>query len=325
MIWVDDSDLEWRKEKNKYAGISDENINGEIRYRDWDNLKYWFRAVEKFAPWVNNVYFITCGHYPKWLNLKCDKLKFIKHDEYIPKEYLPTFSSHAIELNFHRIKGLSEKFVYFNDDMFLTSNVEKEDFFEKDLPKYTLKHEAFIPDSNTLFFQHILFNNIAIINKYFNKKEVMKKNLLKWFSLKNQLKDNLKNLLLLPYNKFSLITDLHMPSPLLKSTMKEVWEKEYEVLNKTSSDKFRGMDGVNQYLFKCYDIARGKFQVVDSKRLKYYDIEDENKMLINDIRTKIYKFICINDSNPNVDFEKAKKEIINAFEEILPEKSSFEI
>ena len=115
MIWVDGGDIEWRKEKNKYAGLPDDEINGEIRFRDWDNLKYWFRGVEKFAPWVNNVYFVTCGHYPKWLNLDCPKLKFVKHEDYIPKEYLPTFSANPIEINLHRIEGLSEKFVYFND------------------------------------------------------------------------------------------------------------------------------------------------------------------------------------------------------------------
>ena len=58
IIWVDGGDAEWRKEKNKYAGIPNEEINGDARFRDWDNLKYWFRGVEKFAPWVGNIYFV---------------------------------------------------------------------------------------------------------------------------------------------------------------------------------------------------------------------------------------------------------------------------
>ena len=69
MIWVDGNDPEWQKEKRKYQP-GDAADDREIRYRDWDNLQYWFRAVEKFAPWVNRIHFVTCGHLPKWLNLE---------------------------------------------------------------------------------------------------------------------------------------------------------------------------------------------------------------------------------------------------------------
>ena len=179
MIWVDGSDIEWRKEKNKYAGLPDEDINGEIRFRDWDNLKYWFRGVEKFAPWVNDVYFVTCGHYPKWLNLNCPKLKFIKHSDYIPEEYLPTFSSHTIELNLHRIEDLSEKFVYFNDDTFITDEVLKEDFFINGLPKRNID-ESVLPGIDKTM-SHIYMNNSFVINKYFSKREVIKRDFFKYF------------------------------------------------------------------------------------------------------------------------------------------------
>lgn len=67
-------------------------------------LKYWFRGVEKYAPWVHKIYFVTCGQKPDWLNENHDKLVLVNHEDYIPHEYLPTFSSHTIELNFHRIK-----------------------------------------------------------------------------------------------------------------------------------------------------------------------------------------------------------------------------
>ena len=112
ITWVDDSDLEWREEKAKFSGED----TRESKYRDWGLLKYWFRGVEKFAPWVNRVHFVTYGHIPEWLNTECPKLNIVKHDDFIPKEYLPTFSSHTIELNLHRIPGLMEHFSYFNDD-----------------------------------------------------------------------------------------------------------------------------------------------------------------------------------------------------------------
>ena len=117
--WVDDSDPVWRAKKEKYTGIMSQVGNEEARYRDWDTLKYWFRGVEKFAPWVRNVYFITDDQVPEWLNLDNPKLKWVKHSDYIPEEYLPTFNSHVIEWNMHRIPDLAENFVYFNDDVFL--------------------------------------------------------------------------------------------------------------------------------------------------------------------------------------------------------------
>ena len=59
ILWVDGSDKNWLEEKNKYSEKREEDVDGKIRYRDWDNLKYWFRGVEKFAPWVNKIYFVT--------------------------------------------------------------------------------------------------------------------------------------------------------------------------------------------------------------------------------------------------------------------------
>ena len=134
IAWVDGNDKEWQKQRQKYkSGFMEDN--SEVRFRDWDNLQYWFRGVEEYAPWVNHIYFITWGHVPQWLNLDNPKLKIVNHKDYIPEKYLPTFNSHTIELNMHRIQGLSRQFVYFNDDMFLTAPVTKEMFFKNDLPR----------------------------------------------------------------------------------------------------------------------------------------------------------------------------------------------
>ena len=104
--WVDGNDKEWQKEREKYI-VENNNDNSDVRYRNWDNLKYWFRGVEKFAPFVNKIYFITYGHLPEWLNVNNPKLVIVNHKDYIPEKYLPTFNSHTIELILHRIKVLS--------------------------------------------------------------------------------------------------------------------------------------------------------------------------------------------------------------------------
>ena len=137
VLWVDDKDEQWREQKRKF---SNEDINKitSNKYRDWDNLKYWFRGIEKFAPWVNQVFFITCNQKPEWLNENHPKLRLINHSDYMDKECLPTFNSNAIELNLWRIKELSEQFVLFNDDFFLLKETKPTDFFEKGLPKIVI-------------------------------------------------------------------------------------------------------------------------------------------------------------------------------------------
>ena len=135
ITWVDGNDPVWRKDFKHYSEIEGKEVDKRpVWFRNWDNLQYWFRGVEKFAPWVNNIYFVTYGHLPEWLNVNHPKLQIVKHEDFIPKEYLPTFSSRVIGFFFHRIKGLSEKFVYFNDDMFLINNVRPDRFFRDGLP-----------------------------------------------------------------------------------------------------------------------------------------------------------------------------------------------
>ena len=322
VIWVDGNDKEWQRERNIYAGKEPEDLAG-YRYRDWELLKYWFRGVEKFAPWVNNVYFVTCGHYPEWLNLNNPKLKFVSHKDYIPKEYLPTFSSHPIELNLHRIPELSEKFIYFNDDTFLINYMKKEDFFIDNLPRYIAG--ADINDSDNGIFSYILLNNMQLLLKGKRKKDILKKHFNKWISTKYTFKTNLKTLLLTPFNNFSIINNPHIPVPILKSTIEKLWEEEYEILHNTSSHKFRDKQDVNQYIFSWRNILDGTFYPAKEKNGRYYNLKSDNKILIEDIKKQKYKLICINDSSENIDFDKTKEELIKTFETILPEKSSFEV
>jgi len=104
----------------------------ENRFFDNDELKYSMRSVEKHAPWIRNVYLVTNGQVPNWLDLSHSKIKLITHEQiFLNKSHLPTFSSPAIESHLHRIKGLSKRFLYFNDDVLLTRNIWPDDFFTK--------------------------------------------------------------------------------------------------------------------------------------------------------------------------------------------------
>ena len=122
VTWLGSADPQWQ-EQYAYYKTGAKGDKGKARYREMNIFNYWFRAVEKYAPWVNKLYLITNGKSPDWINKDNPKLVLVKHEDYMPKEILPTFNSCAIELHMHRIKGLSEHFVYFNDDMMLNGPI----------------------------------------------------------------------------------------------------------------------------------------------------------------------------------------------------------
>ncbi|CAG0878998.1 unnamed protein product [Darwinula stevensoni] len=100
------------------------------RFQDNEELRYSLRSLENYAPWVRNVFLVTAGQIPYWLNLENPRLKIVSHYEIFPnKSHLPTFSSPAIESHLHQIPGLSDKFIYFNDDVMLGKPVWPDDFY----------------------------------------------------------------------------------------------------------------------------------------------------------------------------------------------------
>ena len=101
ITWVDMDDPKWKEKFYKYSGKIDNSSNkfSEARFRDYGFLKYWFRGVEKFAPWVRKVHFVTDDQKPEWLNINHPKLQLVSHKDYIPQEYLPVFNSSLIEVS----------------------------------------------------------------------------------------------------------------------------------------------------------------------------------------------------------------------------------
>ena len=324
--WVDGSDLEWRKNKNKYSGKIDEPVDiTDARYRDWDILKYWFRGVEKYAPWVHKIYFVTCGQKPDWLNENHDKLVLVNHEDYIPHEYLPTFSSHTIELNFHRIKNLSEHFVYFNDDVFITSKVEPEDFFKNGLPRDNYKEVNMDFSNEDKVFTCIVKNNYKTIGKHYNKLKTILSSPAKYINIRYGIKKNLqtiKNTVM--YKEFVGINNNHIAQPYLKSYFNKVWNEEKKLMESTSNNKFRNKDDVNVWLIRYFQLMDKNFIPRNFKLGKFFCISQNNENIISTIKNKKYKMICINDSDKNIDFEKCKLEINTALEKKLPKKCSFE-
>lgn len=327
IAWVDGNDTAWRKEKQRYAAqeLGSKAIvdDGEYRYRDWDLLRYWFRAVEKFAPWVRKIHFLTCGQIPEWLNTEHPKLHIVNHKDYIPNEYLPTFNSHTIELNMHRIDDLAEHFVYFNDDMYVARPVSPDDFFHDGFPRDVFALDAIYCAPGSAGSYNC--SDLEIINANFNKQDQFQKHYRKWFRLCYGKNNLYRTLVLLPWRWFPGFYYQHLPSNFLKSTLKKVWAVAGDTLDETCRHKFRGKAQVNQWVFKFWQLAEGTFVPQSARSSRCYHIKDQSvDDLCNSIQSERYALLCINDTDRTTEFEKKKAQIAAAFDVILGQSSAFE-
>ncbi len=323
ITWVDGSDESWQAEKASYRASGDSRA---IRYRDWDALRYWFRAVETYAPWVNRIHFVTWGHVPTWLNLEHPKLHLVRHKDFIPEEYLPTFSSHPIELNMHRIPGLAEQFVYFNDDFFLTAPVKPTDFFRHGLPCDSLE-ESPVELGSLSQMVRIKTNDIVLLNLHKSKKQSRRSFPAKWFPL-NTPAVALKNLLLSPIRSrdFFGLKIHHLPQAYRKRTLEEVWAAEPGWLSETCSRKFRDDEDVSPHSFKFWQLVSGNFSPYPVRKAGAWFPAGTNCAAACDIiRRRSRKYLCYNDNDvPQQVFEQEKQALLEAFRFALPEKSAFE-
>lgn len=324
ILWVDGSDPAWQEEKKQYAPSCGDDDRPQ-RYRDFDLLRYWFRGVERFAPWVRRIHFVTWGHLPPWLNTAHPRLHIVKHSDYLPIEYQPCFNSCALELNLFRIDGLSEQFVYFNDDVFLIDRVEPEDFFIHDQPVDMLALQPVVANPNNPVMSHGLLKNSLVICKHFDKRIQMKKWKDKFFCPAYPPRYLIYNLLETVFPLYTGFYTIHGPSPLLKQSFRELWEQEYALLDEASKHKFRSGDCVNQYIFREWEKQKGNFVPVNlHRKFCYLDIADRSGRVERTIQKQKRKTVCLNDSDRNFDFELVRASLDAALSSILPESSCFE-
>lgn len=330
ITWVDDKDNEWKEEKKRFIEsneIKNKIVDTNIRFESWDNLQYWFRAIEKFMPWVNNVFFVTWGHVPAFLNINHPKLRIVKHSDYILKKYLPTYNSNTIEMNLYKIEQLSENFVLFNDDMFPLQPIANDYYFKGDIVcdeaiENIITTATFGPVSNMARYTQV--NNMFIINKYFKKREVQSIHWDKWYC--EDYGERLERTKSLMYwNDFPGFYDPHLPSAMKKSIIKKIWELESDVLDNASCNHFRAYSDVSQYLVRYWQLCEGNFFPRRTQGKVFFVDIYNYKFIADTIRKQNQQMICLNENCTSQEFEVIKQEINAAFEKILPQKCSFEI
>lgn len=310
------------------SGGQNQIENEDSRLIDRDSLRFWFRGVEKYAPWVRYVYFVTCGQIPPWLDTAHPKIRLINQNDFIDEKYLPTINPWAIEVNLHKIYDLSEHFVYFNEGILLTNFVKPEDFFQGGKPLVCAAGYPLRNSPRNPLWNHSQFTILGAFKKL-DLKEVIFRKPEKWFNVRygNLLRYNFR---MLDELYMSGIFDTHLSSSFKKSTLEKCWELFPDELRRTTSHKCRTYDDVSQTMVKLLSIYEGDF--VPCSRVHYgqsfHGLKDIHKAATEAIRKQTYKMIGLNDSDGHItgdNIDSVKESLNEAIESIFTDKSSFEL
>lgn len=288
VTYVDPTDKDWQQTFERVTGVK--NSENHCRYRNFENFQYLLRGIEKFMPWVRKLWVVVDNEkqVPEWLNVDNPQLQVVYHRQFIPGHFLPTFNACLIELFFHRIKGLAEHFIYLNDDMFPMSEISPDCFFDE-FGMARISHNPRTPKTSNQF-QKLLNNNEKLMKKRYGMEHGY------------------------TYN--------HIGYALIRSAMEDVIEDNYSVIEEAMSEspmrteKNFMLQLVNNYLiymhYSAEPVIRGRrVELKDGQPVKKYPHE---------------QIVCYNDNKAlDKDYERVKKELNAILEELLPERSKFEM
>lgn len=285
--YVNGLDPLWLQDYQKYCNTP---IMAK-RFRDWGTLKYLLRGIETHMKFVENVYLLVArdSQVPEWADT--DRLKIVRHEDIMPHDKLPTFNSSMIEMFLHRIPGLDEKYLYFNDDMFPVSHCEEDDFF---------------PDGK---------GSIGFVKTYFTGSKYKKL---------SKDSDHLARRALGQKPSFVFLRPQHTVSPMLRSACEELYAKEEQAILDSCS-RIRADGNFNQYAFLDYMYYSGR-AVSRRTGSRYCSLASTPLgMILGSIEKPSSKIICINDVKLSDErFERYRKELVDTFERVFPAKSRFE-
>lgn len=316
-LWVDGNDPEIIKKRNYWKEKYGKQINTQAidpcRFVDNNELKYSLRSLEKYAPWINNIFIVTDNQIPKWLNTNHEKINIIDHSEIMPKDALPTFNSCAIETCICNIKGLSEYFLYANDDTFFYKYTSPTFFFtNQGFPIFRVRQKISKKHLQECIYFRSLKYSYKLIESHFN------------YKLYFEPHHNID-----PYRK----SDFFACNDIFKTE-----------INKTIQNKFRTETDVQRVIYLSYAcaIGEGKLKLVSKidndlplykkivnlltfkfrKDSIYFGVGDKR------IDKKLEKYkpnlICINDQDSIINPE-SRIHLKATLEKYFPEKSSYEL
>ena len=302
--WVNSDDEDWKKLYSQYRPTVETDATSESRFVARNDLKFALRALEKNAPWVRNIFVITNCAPPEWLDTEASGITWTDHSEVFPPDALPTFSSHAIETTLHKIPGLSEHFIYSNDDFFLTRPTGKQDFFfSTGMARTRLESYGMVNGP-------VQTGQPDYLNSARNSAELLKKK----------------------FGVYPTRLHTHSPQSLRKSILEEMEAEFPEDFARTRRNRFRADDDIAAagFFHAHYSHLSGRSVPVGTPtRLiqQNHNFEAIFKNIANQLaesgRTR-HLSVCVNDGNDshlNEDWNRATAEFL---ETMFPRKSRFE-
>jgi len=353
--WVNGSEIAFKK--SLVANIaSNETENAETRaqrFQDFDQLKYSLRSVDENAPWFRNIYIVTNGQIPVWLNTSHPRVKIVSHNEIFEnKEHLPTFSSSAIETHLHRISNMTNRWVYMNDDWAFTQKTCFQDFYENGATRiYTINSwtpqwkgvlkakecpKSCSMDGGVLFRNGECDNDCNLLKCRWDggdcddvaaEGDGQQEAYYSTLDYANVLLNSLKN-------NGGRHYVAHTPHLYDTQIMKELQSRFQVEFNLTSSHRYRKKNDI-QYEFMYFHYLNDQKKyltktISEKKFLNYYAVKNDVhdvKAKLDAIRRKPKKFICINDilDHDKADTEEVLKITKNWYAKMFRKKSPFEL
>ncbi|MEU1692443.1 stealth family protein [Streptomyces hirsutus] len=302
--WVDGEEPEMRAKRARYqergiAEILDKETNAS-RYTSHDELKYSLRSLAMYADFVRHVYLVTDGQKPHWLDDRAPGITVVDHRDIFPQGVLPVFNSHAIETRLHHIPGLSEHYLYFNDDVFVGRRVTAEHFFHGSglmkIPVSPLKIGVGKPHAEE--------------------------------TATNSASKNVRRLLFEKFGRMTTNNFMHTPLPQRRRTLQALEELFPEDIRRTTASRFRSPQDIAvtapllyQYALMTGHGTPGKYHY------RYVNISrpDAEQRLADLRRNRRFDFFCLND----VDVQPEERERVGVrmsgfLEHYFPFASPFE-
>lgn len=273
--WVDAGSLEWQKARAKRMSsyVVGEGDDNEARFRQLDELKYALRSVHLFAPWIRKIFIVTDSARPAWLD-EHPKVTVVRSEEFFSDpSVLPTHNSMAVESQLHRIPGLSEHFIYSNDDMFFGRPVRPDLFFSSGgLTKFIEGSNRIGLGSNDIHRSG--FENAARVNR---------------------------RLLLERFGKLTTRHLEHAAAPLRKSVMAEL-EREFPAeFRATMASTFRASTNISvtNSLYHYYALLTGRAMRNETATAHYVDTTTRAGLRSLDklLRKRSFDCFCLNDGS----------------------------
>lgn len=301
-LWVNGNDPKWIAKRNACIGKpTDKQENCAGRYADSGELKYSLRSVEKYAPWIRKIFIVTDDQVPEWLDTNNPKVRIVDHKEILPTESLPCFNSTLIEHYLDKIPGLSEHFLFSNDDMYINRPVSPATFFETDgLP--------------ILYMNRKPFRKLAL---FFRDKVVGKP-----LSMYLKIIRNAAELVEKHYGTYYGCKPHHNIDSYLKSTITFTNNKFKKEFSPMIPHHVRSADDVQRSVYSYVALAEKKGHLRYVSQSHSFRLHIDNHKLYEKFKRNNPVFFCMNDSEFANDADR--KTAIEFLDQQFPKKSQFE-